>query len=206
MRLLNPVEFQRRFWPQAYLYDRQWDIVFSVRDNVETHVVAANKMGKDFVAGFIVIWFFVSALKILNPTTGKPMTCRVVTTSVSDRHLDILWGEMQRWLATSRIPLLASLGGPLLLTDKEIRRADEVVEVGATPLNYVKGMVAKKDESMAGHHADMTLFGGDEASGLEDRHYEQAQGWAQRFLIWGNANPCENFFRRAVEAGDLAAT
>ena len=73
------------------------------------------------------------------------------------------------------------------------------------PYNYLVGMVYDDPEKMAGHHADWTLFIGDESSGLDDKSYEMAQGWAKHMLLIGNCNPCANFFKRGIQAGDLEA-
>jgi len=73
------------------------------------------------------------------------------------------------------------------------------------PLNYLVGRVSQKGEGLAGHHAEFTMFVGDEASGLDNEAYQAAQGWAKYMLIIGNPNPTRNFFYRAVTAGDLLA-
>ena len=74
--------FARQFFPQYQFYDKQVEILESIRDNDETVVVAGNMMGKDFVAGFAALHFFVTRVP-----------CRVVTTSVRDDHLRVLWGR-----------------------------------------------------------------------------------------------------------------
>ncbi len=56
---------------------------------------------------------------------------------------------------------------------------------------------------MAGHHAPHTLCIIDEASGVDQVVYDMQQGWAKRLLVISNPNPTQNFFYKAVEAGDL---
>ncbi len=131
------------------------------------------------------------------------LTFRIITTSVAEHHLDVLWGEIGRFVMTAKYPLLHKHGGPLVMHSMELRRAEEWKE--HNPLSYVQGKVSAKGEGLAGHHADYTLFVGDEASGLDDVAYEMAQGWANRMLIFGNPNPCSNFFKHGVKAGDLVA-
>ena len=99
--LIDPMGFKRVFWPQITFYDKQIETIYAIPECLETFVPAANKMGKDFVTGFIVLWFFVAALK-----AGK--TCRILTTSVKDEHLDVLWGEIGRWMTTSEVPLMST--------------------------------------------------------------------------------------------------
>ena len=146
-----------------------------------------------------MLWYFLNAMK-------AGLTCRIVTTSVKEEHLDVLWGEIGRFLSTSRHPLIwhpnRAPDAPLAVNYHEIRRRGEMD--AKNPLNYLKGMVAKDREGMQGHHAEMTLLVGDEASALDDAYHEAAQGWAKRFLYFSNPEQCENFFKKAVKAGDLA--
>lgn len=193
---IDPLRLAAELWPGVTFYRKQLEVIYSVERNAETYVTAGNKLGKDFVAGFICLSLFLRCVKV-----GK--TCRIVTTSVAEHHLKVLWAEIARFATTARAPLLAEDGGPLLMYHLEIRRAAEAA--AKNPMSYLVGRVSQKGEGLAGHHADVTLFVADEASGIDDVAYEMAQGWAKRMLIFGNPNTCNNFFRRGVEAGDLAA-
>ena len=187
-------------WPDVWFYKKQVEVIDSTFTCPETYVVAGNQLGKDFVAAFIVVAAFLICL-------GRKITCRIVTTSVAEHHLKGLWGEISRFVTSARRPLLYdSLKNPsavLVMNYQEIRRAEE--REAKNPLNYLVGRVSQKDEGLAGHHAEFTMFVGDEASGLDDAAYEAAQGWAKHMLIFGNPNPTRNFFYRAVKAGDLLA-
>lgn len=194
-------------------------MIYSVRDNDETVVVAGNQLGKDYVAGFIAVSAFlcpfaywpkeyVYAVEATRSAANPhPHAVRIVATSVRDDHLDVLFGEANRFITGAEPSLLESKGGPLLCTHHNIRRVVGRNRLGPElcPISYVSGIVSKKGEGMAGHHAPYTLFIGDEASGIEDTTYEAAQGWAKKMLIFGNPLPCENFFRKAVDGGDLPA-
>lgn len=205
----DPLGFMATWWPSLVAPGReglpedprdrlriapyQREIILSVRDNVETVVVAGNKLGKDWVAGFICVWAFAC----------HPVA-RIVTTSVAEHHLKVLWGEIGRWLATSYLPLLKARGGPLVELSQEVRRADEASS--RNPLSYLVGRVCSGEgEGLAGHHAPYTLGVVDEASGVDDRAYEQMQGWMKRSLLIGNPNNCpeSQFFRRMAEEGDI---
>ena len=181
-------------WPQYRFYAKEEDVIYSVEHARETYVVAGNKLGKDFTAGNICVNVFLRALKL-------GLTCKIINTSVKQEHLAILWGEIARFITEARYPLLAHKGGPLVLMHMEVRRASEAES--KNPRSYLKGMVSEAVEGMSGHHADVTLFVGDEASGLEDKYYIAAQGWAKRILLFGNPNPCENQFKRGYQAGPL---
>lgn len=183
-------------WPEVEFYDKQVEIVDSVFRNRETYVPAGNKLGKDFIAGFIAL----SAFLICK---YQGVTCRIVTTSVAEKHLNVLWGEIGRFIGTASQPLMTQYGGPLVVNAFEIRRAEEMEQ--KKPYNYLAGMVYDDPEKLAGHHADWTLFVGDEASGLANKAYEMAQGWAHHMLLIGNPNSCANFFKTGVKSGDLLA-
>src|SRR6516162_7686299 len=114
-RDLCPFAFGLEFWPEVTFYDKQVETIISVENNPETFVTAGNQLGKDFVAGFIALNTFLRCIK-----SGE--TCRILTTSVAEHHLKVLWGEISRFLASSRYPLLAADGGPLVVTHMEIRR------------------------------------------------------------------------------------
>lgn len=195
---LDPLAMKNLLWPDVIFYDKQVETIYSVEENVETYVTAGNQLGKDYVAGFICLCMFLRAIK-----EGK--TCRIVTTSVAEHHLTVLWGEIGRYVATSKFPLLAKDKGPVTMNYLEIRRSDEMD--AKNPLNYLRGRVSAKGEGLAGHHGEVTLFVADEASGVDDTAYKMAQGWAKRLLIFGNPNPCAptQFFRKGVEAGNLLA-
>src|SRR5437879_1760514 len=98
--------YKELFWPDVTFYDKQVEIVYAVEECRETMVPAGNQLGKDFVVGFICPCLFLRCL-----VAG--LTCRIVTTSVAEHHLTVLWGEIGRFLTTSKFPLLAKDGGPL---------------------------------------------------------------------------------------------
>src|SRR5271165_4609449 len=114
-------------------------------------------LGKDFIAGFIGLYYFM-----------RWTPCRVLTTSVKEGHLIVLWGEINRFIQTSRFPLRSDMGGPLLVNHMSIRKYIDEKNKVLCPISYLIGTVSEKGEGMAGHHAEHTLFIGDEASGLDD--------------------------------------
>ena len=202
--LRDPIRFAKWLWPDVVFYKQQRDIIYSVRDNDETFVAAGHQLGKDFVAGFIALWFFL---------TRHP--CRVVTTSADHSQLEaVLWGEIRRYISTSRIPLSVDQGGPLVINHLHLRK---VVHGELCGVSYMIGRQASKGEGMAGHHCTpasgtyqphdlpLTLFIADEASGVDDLSYERADTWAKRKLVLGNPYECQNFFRKGIKGGDLVA-
>lgn len=189
------MEVKEVLWPQVTFYSKQLEVIRSVEENDETFVPAGNMLGKDFVAGFLAVAYLLSRHPV-----------RVVSTSVKDDHLRILWGEILRFVQTAKFKLRAEDGGPLIVNHREIKK---MYRGEVCPTSYLIGCVSEKGEGMAGHHAPNTFFLGDEASGIEDVAFTQADTWAsagdrhKRKLIIGNPNPCTNFFNRGVKDGDL---
>jgi hypothetical protein len=176
-------------WPDIRLYDKQEEILYSLRDNDETVVPAGNGLGKDFVCGLAAIWFFCSRTP-----------CRIVTSSVDQPQLrGVLWGEIRRFIQSSKIKL------PLLVNDLMIRQQmNGVIE----PRSYLIGRVTAKGEGLLGHHIERmndnlprTLVIFDEASGIDNESYEVSDTWSHRALIIGNPYPCSNFFFKGVKEG-----
>lgn len=203
-RSVDPIEFANVMFPRVYFYKEQRDIIYSVRDNPETYVVAGNQLGKDYVAGFICLWFFLCHKEV-----------RIVTTSVKDDHLRVLWGEIARFIQEAKYPLLCKRkkdkmfgytqvsGGPLWVNHHDIRK---YVNGKQCPISYIRGMVSERGEGLQGHHATNTLLVVDEASAVEDQVIELGSTWAKRILVFGNPLPPTggaNFFYRNVKGGDV---
>lgn len=196
----DPLAFKDLLWPDVYFYSKQREAIYSFVENDITTVPAGNMLGKDFVAGFLVLYFFM---------TRRP--CRVVTTSAKDDHLRVLWGEVGNFVATSRYPLLAKDGGPLVLNHQDLRWVHP--DGTRCPKSYAIGMVAGPDSmaAMQGHHiaqtgdgVPRTAFFCDEASSVDDEYWRMARTWCNRAFIFGNPWPCDNFFHRHVEEdGDV---
>ncbi len=196
IKTLDPLRVIKFLWPHVHLYGKQREIIQSLWANDETLVPAANMMGKDYVAAYGIITFFL---------TRHP--CRIVTTSVKDSHLDVLWGEIGRAIDTCKYPLSVRAGGPLEILQRKLRK---VVNGEVCKLSYVRGLVADDMNAMQGHHIanigdgiPRTMFVVDEAAGVRNEYYDMAATWANRMYIFGNPNPCKNFFWRGVKAGDV---
>jgi hypothetical protein len=189
----DPLIFISKFWPDLRLYQPQVDILYSLRDNDETFVRAGNMLGKDFITGLAVIWFF---------STRYP--CRIITTSVDGSQLEgVLWGEIRRFLQTASMPL------PIQENHQKLRRI--MPDGSLEPRSECIGRVAKKGEGFLGRHVESgdgrpyTLIVGDEASGLADAAYEGPDTWAHRKLFIGNPYDCTNFFKAGVKRGNIRA-
>lgn len=200
--LRHPLAFMKLCWPEVIVYRKQVEVMESVVLNDQTWVVAGNQLGKDFIGGFLCLWFFLAFREV-----------RVITTSVKDDHLRVLWGEIGRFLQTATLPddrskqgiLSVDKEGPLLVNHRDIRkvRGGQRCEI-----SYLRGMVSEKGEGLAGHHAQATFAVLDECSGIEPIVFKQVSTWAKRLLCIGNANECAptHPFRKAVKEGDIVAT
>lgn len=188
----DPVKFINLCWPDIRIYDKQAEILYSLRDNDETIVPAANQMGKDFITSLGVLWFMSSRSPV-----------RIITSSSSYTQLSsVLWGEIKRFQTTSRIPL------PIHTNELYLRQI--MTDGEFEPRSYVKGIVSKIPETLLGHHLERgpngkprTLVVYDEASSIEDVFWDASDTWAHRKLVIGNCLPCSNFFKRKSKEGDL---
>jgi hypothetical protein len=190
--LLDPLAFQQVCWPNMVLYDKQVEILRSVQNNVDTIVRAGNKLGKDFIAGFVLVWFFCSR-----------SPCRIIVTSASESQLrGVLWGEMNNFIHTSVYQL------PIEVLNTEAYQINKAGE--REPKSYIKAIVPDDPETMTGHHLDKgphgeprTLFMADEASSLNSMNYDMAVTWRHVSLLIGNPLDCQNQFRKFSREGDL---
>lgn len=220
---------KRMWWPEAarYMYREEKEICKSVIAADETVVTAGNQLGKDWDAGFITLTFFLAPWLYFDPrkfialekrrkemevTLGRAVpqwqvhTRRIVTTSVDGDQLRNLWGEIGRFVSTSMVPIASERGGPLTVNMRDISFTEERWGAGsADPLNYLIGRVTGTGEGISGAHAEYTLMVIDEASGAKDAIYKFAQPWAKKFLIFGNPNPTNNFFKKMVKGGSILA-
>lgn len=193
---------KRIFWPSLELYKQQIEIIDSAITNDETYVVGNNKSGKGMASAVLAV----SSFQVCQ---SLGLTCRIMTTSTSADHLDVMWGEIGRLLTTASQPMLYNPALPLqkqllILNAKEVRRASEME--AKIPYNFLKGMVYSDPQKMAGHHADWTLGICDEASSAEDELLKRWQGWCRHKLFIGNAENCNNFYRDAIMGGDIPAS
>lgn len=136
-------------------------------------------------------------------------TCRILTTSATKEHLNVLWSEMSDWISRSVTPLLSKDGGPLIFNHLRICHEKEKDIPPQHQKSYISGVVASTDsrgEGLAGHHADVNLGIVDEASSSSDIVYSMFQGWAKRILAFGNPHRCSNFWYKSIKAGDMVAS
>jgi hypothetical protein len=199
--ILDPLDFRDILWPDVRFYKQQREIIYSVRDNKETFVPAGNMLGKDFVAAFIIWWYFLCHHPV-----------KILTSSATEKHLINLWGEMDRFLRQSKIwnngkPewILNHVKYGLRLSQGAIWKVVNGVEEKDSYLVRAVASSEKQGSGLAGHHAPYNLFVCDEASGTFHKSYEMAQEWAKRILIIGNTWPTglNHFWQVGVNGVDV---
>ena len=196
----DPCGFTAKFWPHVRLAPYQCEILHSVRDNAETWVHSANKMGKSFVAALAAVWWF------------STRRSRVVVTARSGRHLKlVLWPEIKNLLRSMRF----EVGGRWLPVGFDFRQLEQFVY---WPLEangksdaryYIAGLLQNAEESFQGLHlpplpdgTPTVLVIVDEASNQERWLYDAVSSYAHRILEIGNPMRAEGKFYEVCRAKD----
>lgn len=151
--------FGCRFW------ERQQEIIRSVREHRTTIVESCHGIGKSFTLARIGLNFVLSFPR-----------SRVITTAPTFRQVrDILWAEVHQAHAGA----VAELGGKLTQTAYEV-----------APGWFMVGFSTNKPERFAGHHAPYILVIVDEGYGVPEAIYDAVSGALSggyaRLLIAGN--------------------
>lgn len=171
----------------AFLWSKQREIAWSVRDNRRTAVRACHGPGKTYVAAVLALWFL-----------HLPRS-RVVTTAPTWRQIEkLLWHEIRQQHGHARYPI----GGHLTLTALEF--ADGRYAIG---LSVAPG----EEEAFMGHHAENILVIYDEASGVRQPVYEAGEGYmttpgARALLIGNPTRPAGEFYDAFHSKRDTYAT
>ena len=190
--LRDPVTFASIVWPTYTLYDKQVEIMRSVVENDETIVPAGNQLGKDFITGMIVVWWFCSRLP-----------AKIVTIAPGQTQLEtVLWGEIRRFLRDAAVPLPIKynhLDCKYILSNGELDAQSRMLGIATNKAENVQGQHLARGPN--GEPTTLAVF--DEASGVDSIFYDGCDAWSHRRLIIGNPLPCTNFFFTGVELGDI---
>ncbi|MDD3071891.1 MAG: hypothetical protein PHX88_11930 [Methanoculleus horonobensis] len=177
------------WWVETILGDRLWqrqrDIIESVRDNPETAVKSCHGPGKSFTAARVALWFLY---------THRPSI--VITTAPTDRQVrGILWKEIRAAHARSRYPL----GGNLL--SQELKLDSDWWAWGFTAPDY-------DPDRFQGFHEVHILVIVDEAAGVSDQIFEGIDGVLtsdrSRLLMIGNPTSATGRFAEAFKTPGIA--
>ena len=132
-------------------WEKQVEIIESVRDYPRTAVRSCHGAGKSFIAADLVLWFL-----------SSHADSRVLTTAPTFRQVEkVLWPSIRKAYKKARYPL----GGRLL--SMEIR-----IDEGW----FAFGFSTDDPDAFQGHHADHILVIFDEASGIPPGIWTAADG------------------------------
>jgi Terminase large subunit, T4likevirus-type, N-terminal len=149
---------------RAPYWSRQVEIAESVMKYRNTYVATGNAVGKSYLAAGLLLWYL----------TTRPNSLVIATAPTQTQLEQVLWKEVEKAYANSKIPL----GGRMLKQPLSIDYGG-----GWKALAYS----TKTTERFSGHHAEEVLVIVDEASGVEDGIYEAISSLnASRQLLIGN--------------------
>jgi len=178
----SPARFFERWLGIKTLYDKQVEILESVRDNPRTLVAACHSSGKTFLAGGIVWWWEVC----------HPLSITVTTAPTERQVKDLLWGEIRSHHGRSKVRLPGEVGA------QTWKMPDPPNRPGLNSGKwYATGFATRPDEAdehasrFIGYHSDYVLVLFDEASGILRPIWKAAEGLFAsglkvRFLGIGN--------------------
>lgn len=154
-------------------WDKQIQIIKSVRDNPRTTVRSCSDSGKSWTASVVALWFLF---------THCPST--VITTAPTWRQVkDILWREIQARYVVSKYPL----GGEIIQTSLTIN-----------PKWFAMGISTDEAERFQGFHNENVLVIVDEASGVDELIFNAIEnplaGGHTRLLLIGNPTQVSGSF------------
>lgn len=179
----HPVEFCREIL-NSDPYEKQQEILCSLRDNERTTVRSAHGMGKSWIAGAAVHWFINSYM----PST-------VITTAPTGRQVrGILWKEIAAQYYAAKVNLGGRMLTQQLIMSTEKKWFAEGFTTDETSLDRFQGF-----------HNDYILVIVDEAAGVGSKIFEAIEGllssgYMVRLLLIGNPTDEQTDFGRSFKS------
>jgi len=160
-------------------WEKQEEILNAVRDHRRVAVRACHGVGKTRVAAWVALWFLYCH-----------KNSKVITTAPTWPQVEnLLWREIAAAHASSKYPL----GGKVLQTRIELGKQW-----------FALGLSTDKPERFQGFHAEHILLIVDEASGVDQRIFEAAEGFltspGARLLLIGNPTQLSGEFYNAFRS------
>jgi hypothetical protein len=176
----NPVAFAHDVLGFA-AWSKQQEVMRAVRDHDRVAVRSCHGVGKTAVAAHLALWFL----------AAHPGNSRVITTAPTWAQIaDQLWREIRAAVAA------AHDRGELLTWP-----APNVTKLELGTQWFAVGHSTDRPERFQGHHADHLLLIVDEASGVDERIFEAAEGFltaaGAKVLLIGNPTQTGGQFHRA---------
>jgi hypothetical protein len=175
-RILRDPEWFVEHFLGAELWSKQREILQSVRDHPRTVVRSCHGVGKTWTAARVVLWWL----------AAHADSCAVVTTAPTWQQVEeVLWREIHRAVQSSIMPV----GGKLDLVKLEVGKDRFAIGLSPDP---------NKATNFQGFHAEHLLFVVDEASGVDERIFEAAEGFqtahGAKMLMIGNPTAVSGTF------------
>jgi phage terminase large subunit len=150
--LIDPVLFARRFLG-VRLWERQAEVLQSIRTHRKTVVKACHATGKTFVLAVAVLWWL-----------ARYRDGIVITTSSTFRQVKTqIWSELHRLVTNARVPY-----PEFNKTELKLRGDD----------NFALGLSTNQAENFQGYHGKHVLIVADEALGIEAEIWDAMAGIA----------------------------
>lgn len=158
-------------------WSKQVEIMEAVRDYPRTTVRSCHGVGKTSVAARIVLWFL-----------ATHHNSRVITTAPTWAQVEqLLWREIRGAVATA--------------TNKTVFPSPQVAKLEMGNKRFAIGLSTNEPERFQGHHAEHLLLVVDEASGVEERIFQAAEGFltaeGSKVLLIGNPTQIGGQFHRS---------
>jgi len=161
----DPVFFVENVLGQE-LWDKEKEILESVRDFPETSVKSCHASGKTFTAAMIIHWWL----------CGESDSIAITTAPTFRQVKEILWREIRS-----------------VIQGKGIYPQDTVLDtqINLGPKWFALGLSTDRPDQFQGFHSKRLLVVGDEASGITQEIYEATDGLAATRYLW-IGNPLKN--------------
>lgn len=167
----------------SQLWSKQREILEAVRDHARVAVRSSHGIGKTFTAAQAILWFLATRAD-----------SRVITTAPTWTQVEqLLWREIRGQVARAH----ANGRGDMFPTPSTTK-----LEIG--PEWFAIGQSTNEPERFQGHHAKHLLLVVDEASGVDERIFEAAEGFltaqGAKVLLIGNPTQLGGQFHRAFNS------
>lgn len=163
----------------AIPWEKQREILDSVRDNPRTAVRSCHGIGKSFTAGQVILWFLYNFRRSI-----------VLSTAPTWRQVEkLVWKEVRASYKRSKVPL----GGHILPKSPEIQIIQDEW--------YAMGLSTNDPDRFQGYHEKYILVVVDEAAGVPEDIFEAIEGVLTsehaRLLLLGNPTSLSGTFYNA---------
>lgn len=164
------------------LWEKEREILESVRDNKETAVRSCHASGKTYTAARVVLWWLCSHIDSI-----------VITTAPTFRQVkEILWREIRGAIANAKQPIIDAKH----VLDVQIKVDEQW---------FALGLSTDKPDQFQGFHSPHLLVVVDEASGVVPEIYEAIDGLAySRLLMIGNPLSNEGRFAASFKKKNVS--